>query len=107
VDDAVNRYARELIEAINAAVTNDSPVRECRERARAAGIELELSLEVVVGVKDRPRAGAREGAAVASTVIPSPRRRTSPPQPCGMTAADRRFLRSLRIAAEETTEPTA
>jgi hypothetical protein len=105
VDDAVNRYARELIEAISAAVANDPAVLECRERARAAGIELELSLEAVVGVKNR--AGAREGATTASTVIPPSRRPMSPQHAFDISAADRRFLRSLRIAAEVTTEPTA
>ena len=107
MDEAVNRYATELIAAINAAVAGDPVVRERRERARAAGFELEVSLEAVVKFKDRTAAGAREGATMASTVIP-PSHHTRPPQRgYDISAADRRFLRSLRIAAEQTTEPTA
>jgi hypothetical protein len=102
VDEAVNRYARELIEAINAAVARDPVVQACRERARVAGFELELSLEAVVGVKDRARASAREGTTAA--VIPSATRQLPSQRPFDITAADRRFLRSLRIAAEETSE---
>jgi hypothetical protein len=86
VDEAVNRYARDLIEAINAAVAGDPAVRACRERARAAGVDLEVSIEAMVGVN--------------GGTLP-PRRSFE------ITAADRRFLRSLRIAAEETTEPAA
>jgi hypothetical protein len=102
VDEAVNRYARELIEAVNSAVANDPAVQACRERARAAGFELDLSLEAVVGVKDRARAGAREGTTAA--VIPPVKRQLASQRPFDMTAADRRFLRSLRIAAQETSE---
>jgi hypothetical protein len=96
VDDAANRYARELVEAINAAVANDPAVQACRARARAAGVELNLSLEAVVGISDRATAGT------TPAVVPGSRRQ--PQRPPGMTAADRRFLRSLRIAAEEETE---
>lgn len=103
MDDAVNRYARELIEAINAAVTNDPAVRECRDRARAAGIELELSLEAVVGVKDGGGAAA-DSATVTSSVIPGSRRAAASRQAFEITPADKRFLRSLRIAAEEASE---
>ena len=95
----MNRYARELIEAINAAVANDPAVQACRARARAAGVELNLSLEAVVGINDRPSAGT------TPAVVPASRRQ--PQRPPEMTAADRRFLRSLRIAAEETEAATA
>ena len=107
MDEAVNRYAREIIEAINAALANDPAVRACRERARAAGFELEVSLEAAVGFKNRGRVGTPDGAPVASTRIPPARRLTPAPRAYDITAADRRFLRSLRITAEETTEPTA
>jgi len=93
VDETANRYARELIEAINAAVANDPAVEACRARARAAGVELSLSLEAVVGITDRPSAGT------TPAVVPA---RRQPQRLPDITAADRRFLRSLRIAAEET-----
>ena len=67
MDDVVNRFARELADAIAAAVAENPQVEACREKARAAGFEMKVTLEV--------------------------------------TANDRRFLRSLRIAADETAEP--
>jgi hypothetical protein len=100
VEEAVNRYARELIDAINAAVAQDPAVQACRERARAAGFELKISLEAVVGVVDRNQPVARAGA----VVVPSSRRPMPKRRPYAITAADRRFLRSLRIAAAETAE---
>jgi len=103
VDEAVNRYARELIDAINAAVANDPAVQACRDRARAAGFDLDVSLEAVVGLKEGAGAGGREATAAAAVVPPS--RRLPPPQSTfEVTAADRRFLRSLRIAADEKSE---
>ncbi len=101
VDDIVNRYARELIEAIHSAVAQDRVVQACRERARAAGIELTISLEAVIGVADLDAAAARTGAAaVPRSCRPAPMRR-----PHEITAADRRFLRSLGIhPTEETPE---
>jgi hypothetical protein len=100
VDDAVNRYARDLIEAINAAVAQDPAVQACRERARAAGFELKISLEAVVVSVDRAQPAAPAGAAV----VPPTRRLMPAKRPYEITAADRRVLRSLRIAAAETTE---
>jgi hypothetical protein len=94
MDDVVNRLAHELVEAVGAAVADDPRVEACRERARLAGYELRLSLEAVIGVASRanPQALARV---------------TAPAQPAGtrrrteISATDRRFLRSLRIAADE------
>ncbi|MGE0461522.1 MAG: hypothetical protein AB7Q16_09155 [Vicinamibacterales bacterium] len=98
MDDVVNRFARELADAIAAAVSNSAEVEACRERARAAGYEMKVNLEAVVGfvnrsqAPDSPGVPARVGA-VARTV--------SARKPYEMTVSDRRFLRSLRIAAEE------
>ena len=39
MDDVVNRFARELADAIAAAVAENSRVEACREKARAAGLE--------------------------------------------------------------------
>ena len=82
-DDVVNQLARELADAIGAAVTEDAKVEACRERARAAGYEMRVSLEAIVDFGS-----------------------TSPPSenhvhPIEITANDRRFLRSLRIATDE------
>jgi hypothetical protein len=96
VDEAVNRYARELIDAINAAIAKDPAVQACRARAREAGYEMKVSLEAVVGFADRQEPEAR-----ASVVVPPARRLMPAERTCEITEADRRFLRSLRIASEE------
>jgi hypothetical protein len=44
MDDVVNRLARELSDAIAAAVAEDPRIEACRERARAAGFEMKVSL---------------------------------------------------------------
>lgn len=99
MDDMVNRFARDLADAIAAAVANNPEVEACRERARAAGYEMKVNLEAVVGFVNRspsaaegPAVPARVGAAAKATV---------PRKPYEMTVNDRRFLRSLRIASEE------
>lgn len=98
--DDVNRFARELADAISTAVANSPDVEACRERARAAGFEMKVSLEAVVGFSNRTQQSK------ALTKISAPTRAV-PPRRGGLevTANDRRFLRSLRIAADETTEP--
>jgi hypothetical protein len=100
VDEPANRYVRELIDAIHAAVEQDPAVQACRDKAKAAGFELKLSLEAVIGIADRNHPVAQsEAAAIPPSRRSMPARRTHE-----MTAADRRFLRSLRIAAAETPE---
>ena len=99
MDDVVNRMARELSDAIAAAVADDSRVEACRERARAAGFELKVSLEAVIGFVNRTTPGtAAKPPAAAKTG------RTAERRPFEISANDRRFLRSLRIAADETQE---
>ena len=111
MDDVVNRFARELADAIAAAVAENPQVEACREKARAAGFEMKLTLEAVVGFVSRTqtaalakvgapaRAAGTAAAGTAGTNVPQPRKNFE------VTANDRRFLRSLRIAADETTEP--
>src|SRR5438445_5479424 len=106
MDDVVNRFARELADAIAAAVAENAQVEACREKARAAGFEMKLTLEAVVGFVSRSQTGAlakvaatARAAGAPGAIVPQPRRNFE------VTANDRRFLRSLRIAADETTEP--
>ena len=106
MDDVVNRFARELADAIAAAVAENPQVEACREKARAAGFEMKLTLEAVVGFVSRSQTAAlakvaspARAAATAGNVAQQPRRNFE------VTANDRRFLRSLRIAADETAEP--
>ena len=97
MDDVVNRMARELSDAIAAAVAEDARVEACRERARAAGFEMKVTLEAVIGFVNRPQPGALAKVGRAAEAPPASERRNFE-----MSANDRRFLRSLRIAADET-----
>jgi len=98
MDDVVNRFARELADSIAAAVSESAEVEACRERARAAGYEMKVNLEAVVGFMNRGQP-QDVGAAVQTKVSAS--KALVPRKPFDMTVNDRRFLRSLRIAAEE------
>jgi hypothetical protein len=96
--DDVNRFARELADAIAAAVAESSKVEACRERARAAGFEMRVTLEAVVGFVNR------EKAAGSAPRPAAPARLAAASRNFEITTNDRRFLRSLRIAADETPE---
>jgi hypothetical protein len=93
MDEGTKRFARELAEAIAAAAAADPRVEACRARARAAGYDMRVSLEAVVGFLNRP--AGENGRASAKTAVS---------RPFEISASDRRFLRSLRIAADETKE---
>ena len=96
MDDVVNRIARELSDAIAAAVAEDARVEACRERARAAGFEMKVTLEAVIGFVNRTQPGALAKVGAPQSAARVERRNFE------MSANDRRFLRSLRIAADET-----
>jgi hypothetical protein len=105
MDDVVNRFARELADAIANAVADNAEVEACRQRARDAGYEMRVTLEAVVGFVARadsasPSADEAETEATAK-VTASVRQQGGPRRAYDMTTHDRRFLRSLRIAAEE------
>jgi hypothetical protein len=141
MDDTVNRLAKELAQAIRAAVAADQTVEACRAKARAAGYEMHLSIDAEVGFANRAkptatvkvrRAGA--GAVSGSTGATQPNTPTSPlgfpngsnggPSGLGtggslgangglvprrpvareLSASDRLFLKSLRIAPDELPE---
>ena len=99
MDDVVNRLARELSDAISAAIADDARVEAARERARAAGFEMKITLEAVIGFMNRSNstALARVGASAAKVSRPAERL-------FEISANDKRFLRSLRIAADEPQE---
>ena len=95
MEDVQNRFARELADAIAAAVAQSAEVERCRGRAKAAGYHLRVSLEATVGFSSvdggSSEADETEAPPVDETALP----------PFEVTANDRRFLRSLRIAADE------
>ena len=68
MDDVMNRMARELSDAIAAAVAEDPRVEACRERVRAAGYEMRVSLEAVIGFVNRTHPWrARQGRRAAKS----------------------------------------
>jgi hypothetical protein len=99
MDDVVNRFAKELADAIAAAVAENTQVEACRARAREAGFDMKVTLEAVVGFVNR-----NNGTAV--TKITTPSRMLPARRAFELTANDKRFLRSLRIGADEAKEPT-
>ena len=94
MDSLVNQLARELSEAIAAAVADDARVAACREKARAEGYEMKVTLEAVIGFV------GRAGASDRTVAVSGP----AAAQTFEMNASDRRFLKSLRISADEPTE---
>ncbi len=91
MDSLVKQLARELTDAVAAAVADDARIEACRERARAAGLDMQVSLEAVVGFRTSGTPG--KGT-----------RKAGPRSSFDMSANDRRFLKSLRISADEPTE---
>jgi len=91
MDALVNQLARELTEAISAALSDDARVEACREKARAAGLDMRVSLEAVVGFANRDGDAPKGAGRKLNRTLE-------------MSATDRRFLKSLRISAEEPTE---
>ena len=140
MDDTVNRLAKELAQAIRAAVAADPTVEACRAKARAAGYEMHLSIDAEVGFANRAKPTAvvkvrRAGAgAVSGSTGATPNTPTSPlgfstgsnggpaglgtngslgpngglvprrPAARELSASDRLFLKSLRIAPDELPE---
>jgi hypothetical protein len=99
MDDVVNRLAKELADAIAAAVAENPQVEACRAKAREAGFDMKVTLEAVVGFVNR-----NNGTAV--TKITTPARLLPARRAFELTSNDKRFLRSLRIGADEAKEPT-
>ena len=97
MDDVVNRFAKELADAIAAAVAANPQVEACRAKAREAGFDMRVTLEAVVGFVNRTNGNA-------VTKITTPARLLPGKRSFELSANDRRFLRSLRIAADEAKE---
>jgi len=91
MDSVVSQLARELSEAIAAAVGDDARVEACREKARTAGFDMRVSLDAVIDFINR-------------SGHPAPKGRKAARSPLEMSANDRRFLKSLRISADEQAE---
>ncbi|MFN8062016.1 MAG: hypothetical protein U0Q12_22885 [Vicinamibacterales bacterium] len=94
MDETITKLAREMAEAIAAAASADPKVEACRQRARAAGYDMRVSIEAVIAFSSR--------TTTALTKVGPPR--ASGKHTLDMSANDRRFLRSLRIAVDEPAE---
>ena len=94
MDDVVHRLSRELADAIGGSIAGDPKVEACRERARAAGYEMEISLEAVICFGSR-------GKSQILTKVMAPKKAARSNQPSDITADDRKFLNSIRIASDE------
>ena len=94
MDDVVNRFAKELADAIAAAVAENPQVEACRAKAREAGFDMRVTLEAVVGFVNRSTGSAVTRITTPSRLLPGRRG-------FDLTANDRRFLRSLRIGCDE------
>ncbi len=94
MNEGVNSLARELAEAIGSAVAEDSRVEACREKARLAGYDMRVSLEAEIGFSDH------ESSSPPVEFSEEAHSRQESDRSFEVTANDRRFLRSLGIAAE-------
>jgi len=91
MDAQMKQLARELTEAVSRAVASDARVEACREKAKAAGFEMRVSLEATVSFASRDAAANAKGRG----------HRGSAPSGLEMSANDRRFLKSLRISPND------
>ena len=96
MDSLVNQLAREITDAIAAVVASDPRIEACREKARAAGLDVRVSLETAISFVDRSEPGQAK-----------PNRRQAQRASFEMSANDRRFLKSLRISSDEAAEKEA
>ena len=96
MDDVAKQFAQDLAAALGAAVARDQQVAACRDKARAAGYEMHVALEAVIGFAGSTRSRSAESAAEEPAAEAE-----GNGQPLKITADDRRFLRSLRIAGGE------
>jgi hypothetical protein len=98
MDALVKQLVRELSDAIAAAVGEDARVEACREKARAAGLDFRVSLDAVIQVVNR------SGTAAGHKGHGANGKKAGAKSAFEMSANDRRFLKSLRISADEPTE---
>ena len=86
IDDRAKEIVQELGAAINAAVETSPEVAEAIERLREAGYEMELTLRLEIGLRERD-AEDGDGANGEATLE--------------LTDEDRRTLRSMKIRFDD------
>jgi hypothetical protein len=95
MEEVTKRFAREMAKAIAAASARDPRVAACRARARAAGFDMKVSVEAIIGFDARPA----EQSGEASATVSAP-----PAVPFEVSGSDRQFLKSLRIVVDDVQE---
>jgi len=93
MDEVANRFARELADAIAAAVSESAQVEACRAKAREAGFDMRVTLEAVVGFVSKTDNTEVSRITAPARLLPARRG-------FDLTTSDRRFLRSLRIGSD-------
>ena len=78
MDDVVNQLAKELADAIGAAVADNARIEACRAKARDAGFDLRVSIEAVVGFINRTSGAAVTRVTTPARLLPSKREYSSP-----------------------------
>ncbi|MBI2355802.1 MAG: hypothetical protein HYV13_01170 [Candidatus Doudnabacteria bacterium] len=89
MEDWVNKFAKELADAIAAVVAEDPTVEAVRAKARESGYEMRLTLEAVVGFASR-----KQGRV---PMITNPNRQLPAGKRYEFTANDCRGLRAMGI----------
>lgn len=102
MDDVLNQFAKELADAIAAAVAQNPEVEACRARAREAGFDMRVTLEAVVGFVNRTSGSAVTRITAPARLLPAGQHAAG----FDLTSNDRRFLRSLRIGADDSPAET-
>jgi hypothetical protein len=97
MDEVANQIARDLADAIAAAVASSTQVEACRAKACDSGLEMRVTLEAVVGFVSQIDETEVARVTTPARVLPAA-------SGFELTKTDRRFLRSLRIGATETKE---
>ncbi len=92
MDDICNTLAQELSQAIARAVAEDPRVTACQEQAREQGFDMRVSLEAVIGFA--PRIAVPKSTALAPS-------KPGTSRPYEVSKNDKRFLRALRITADD------
>lgn len=85
INDEAKEIVQELGTAINAAVERSAEVSAAIERLREAGYELELTLRLEIGLREREGNDAEEDV----------------PARLELTDEDRRTLRSMKIRLDD------
>lgn len=95
MEDVVNCLAKELADAIAAAVSENPQVDACRAKAREAGYDMRVTLEAVVGFVNRTDGQPVTRISAAARLLPAG-------SSLDLTTNDKRFLKSLRISINQT-----